>query len=157
MVHSEPGQLVQLGGQLLGRLGRRQAQDGVEPGALVAGLPMYDSVARLMDYFIGSVNSISFVRTYGNSVSSSLLSETGLGVLTCSRMLRRVAPGGMAGSPTGGSSSSSGREKGGRGAESSETFCTIFQISYVSLCDLLFFLLHNLTLSPCVVLDNKRL
>ena len=40
MVHGEPGQLVQLGGQLLGRLGRRQAQDGVETGALVAGLPM---------------------------------------------------------------------------------------------------------------------
>ena len=50
MVHGEPGQLVQLGGQLLGRLGRRQAQDGVEPGALVAGLPMYDSVARLREF-----------------------------------------------------------------------------------------------------------
>ena len=44
MVHGEPGQLVQLGGQLLGRLGRRQAQDGVEPGTLVAGLPICTTV-----------------------------------------------------------------------------------------------------------------
>ena len=44
MVHGEPGQLVQLGGQLLGRLGRRQTQDGVEPGAFVAGLPICTTV-----------------------------------------------------------------------------------------------------------------
>ena len=50
MVHGESGELVELGGQLPGRLRRGQTEDGVEPGALVAGLPMYDSVARLREF-----------------------------------------------------------------------------------------------------------
>ena len=55
---------------------------------------------------------------------SSSLSEIGLGVLTCSRMLRRVAPGGMAlaGTTSGSGSLSDGR-KGGRGAENERFQC----------------------------------
>ena len=40
MVHGESGELVELGGQLPGRLRRGQAEDGVEPGALAVRLPI---------------------------------------------------------------------------------------------------------------------
>ena len=62
MVHGEPGQLVQLGGQLLGRLGRRQTQDGVEPGTLVAGLPICTTVLLDCANYYGFNFILSFLR-----------------------------------------------------------------------------------------------